>query len=137
MPPFNVQLSQFFGLCLFLGGILWAVAITLMEKFGLTGPLATPLVIILSVAPVAWFVFGRRHRKKSLIAHPMHNRKHRIGYVLVTLGNTSFGLATVLILALSQVAEPVVGGIVVFVGIGLSLIFWLVGWHLTEYFKIF
>lgn len=137
MPPFNVQLSQFFGLCLFLGGILWAVAIRLIEKIGLSGPLATALAIILSVVPIAWFVFGRRHREKSLLAHPMQDRKHRIGYVLVTLGNASFGLAAVLVLALSQVAEPVVGGIVVFVGTGLSLIFWLVGWHLTEYFKIF
>ena len=138
MPPLNILISQFFGLCLIAGGVLWALLAALFGMLGFADRLAGSLAGIISMALIAWFVFGRRRSRteKSPLTRLPPSQKHRIGSTLVTVGNTAFGFAAILVVALSRVADPVVGGIVVYIGGAFSLICWIVGWHLTEYFKI-
>lgn len=134
MPPLNILISQFFGLCLIAGGVLWAL---LAALFGMLG-FADRLAGIVSMALIAWFVFDRRRSRteKSPLTRLPPSQKHQIGSTLVTVGNTAIGFAAILVVALSRVADPVVGGIVVYIGGAFSLICWIVGWHLTGYFKI-
>jgi hypothetical protein len=133
MTPFNILLSRFLALCLFAGGILWMLIVGLMERLGFTGGFAGGLAAIVSVALIAWLVFGR-HRSQIGRPRPVQSppsKKYRIGSFLVTLGNGSFGLAAVLVVVLSHFADPVVGGIVVYIGGAVSLMCWIVGWALT------
>lgn len=134
MHPFNLLLSQFFCLCLFVGSFLWAVLSSLLDKMGFHGSLAAGLAGFVSILLIALVVFRRRifNKEKSMLDKSQLGRRYQIGSAFITFGNISFILAIIIM----PLSSPVVGGIAVLVGGGISLISWLFGWHLTAYLKI-
>lgn len=139
MYSFKFVLSQFFVLSLFGGGILWGLFIALAEKIGLSGAIASGVAGVASILLIGLFVFGRwAHQKKhSSSAEPQTNWQYRAGSALVTFGNTIFLLLIAFLVLASSKYDPVVGGMAVFLGGGVSLVSWLIGWHLARYFRIY
>jgi len=139
MHPFNFVLSQFFVLSMFAGGILWGLLIGLSERMGLSGAMASGVAGAISILLIGLFVFGRwaRQKRHSPQSSPQANWQYRTGYVLVALANTIFLLLIAFLFWVSPKYDPVVGGMAVFLGGGISLILWLIGWHLARYFRIY
>lgn len=131
--------SQFFFLSMFAGGILWGVLISLAEKMGLSGAMASGVAGAISILLIALFVFGRwaRQKRHSPQSAPQTNWQYRTGYALVAFGNTIFLLLIAFLFLVSPKYDYVVGGMAVFLGGGISLILWLIGWHIARYFRIY
>lgn len=139
MYPFNFVLSQFFFFSIFAGGILWGLLISLAQKMGLSGAMASGVAGAISIALIAAFVFGRWARQKRHSPHlePQTNWQYRTGYALVAFGNTIYLLLIAFLFLISSKYDYVVGGMAVFLGGGIPLILWLIGWHLARYFRIY
>jgi hypothetical protein len=139
MHPFNFVLSQFFVLSMLAGGILWGLLISLAQKMGLSGAMASGVAGVISILLIALFVFGRwaRQKKHCSSSEPQTNWQYRTGYALVAFGNTIFLLLIAFLFLVSSKYDYVVGGMAAFLGGGVSLILWLIGWHLARYFRIY